>query len=729
LPTAPAEFAALTTAAQRELEAWPERQEQSGERRAALAAEMAELRRRFQESSEEVESLRRQPSNVPVRMLRVRAALAAELGVAEAALPFAAELMEVPQRDEEWRGAIERVLRGLALSLMVEERYYAAVSDLVNRASLGERLLYNRVTREPAASTRHLAANSLFRKMQIKEGPFAPYLENTLAQRFDYACVDSMQAFRNADRAITRQGQVRHGKDRHEKDDRFDLNDRSRWVLGFDNRAKLALFEQRAQAAAAAVTDCDRRLRALDGEMKERDRRALTCQTLANVQWQEIDTAPPIERLAAIERTLRELEEGNASLHEIGRRLDALERSEKKAQDALIKCKGELAGIEKEAREVRGRLEPLRERLKGTVVTEWQRIALPQYFGALNQALTLENLDRLAHEVYRKLAEEQRALAEQRNRLVNAIEKRFAEYQRRWPMDAGDLDATLSSAPDFFAKLKRLETDRLPDYEQRFFDLLRNQSHQNLAALSTHIAQARKTIFDRLELVNQSLSQAEFGRGTYLHIDASDRNLDEVREFKQEIQAALSHAWTEDREQAEERFVILRGLVERLASQETEQKRWRAVVLDVRQHVEFIGRELDGGGRQVEVYRGGAGKSGGQRQKLATTCLAAALRYQLAGEDHGAPRYAPVVLDEAFDKADNEFTALAMNIFAEFGFQMIVATPLKSVMTLEPFIGGACFVDISERRNSGVLLIEYDHERQRLNLPERSRDEAGAAVS
>jgi uncharacterized protein YPO0396 len=88
-----------------------------------------------------------------------------------------------------------------------------------------------------------------------------------------------------------------------------------------------------------------------------------------------------------------------------------------------------------------------------------------------------------------------------------------------------------------------------------------------------------------------------------------------------------------------------------------------------------------------------------------------------------------VVLDEAFDKADNEFTALAMNIFASFGFQMIVATPLKSVMTLEPFIGGACFVHISERRNSTVLNIEYDAARQRLKLPEPARREADLATT
>jgi hypothetical protein len=52
---------------------------------------------------------------------------------------------------------------------------------------------------------------------------------------------------------------------------------------------------------------------------------------------------------------------------------------------------------------------------------------------------------------------------------------------------------------------------------------------------------------------------------------------------------------------------------------------------------------------------------------------------------------------------------------------MVVATPLKSVMTLEPFIGGACFVDISDRRVSGVLLIEHDGDRQRLRLPDYRR--------
>jgi uncharacterized protein YPO0396 len=93
------------------------------------------------------------------------------------------------------------------------------------------------------------------------------------------------------------------------------------------------------------------------------------------------------------------------------------------------------------------------------------------------------------------------------------------------------------------------------------------------------------------------------------------------------------------------------------------------------------------------------------------------------------PSFSTIVLDEAFDKADSEFTAMAMNIFKTFGFQMIVATPLKSVMTLEPFIGGACFVHIRDRKNSAMIMIEYDTKQQRLKLPKHIHEPKETVVS
>jgi uncharacterized protein YPO0396 len=733
LPDSPQAFAELLGNARQEVENWEQRSNDSRNEQFRLDREKKDAETAFTNALKEVQALQRQPSNIPADMLEMRRDIATAIGISESALPFVGELIEVKPDETEWQGVIERVLHGFALSLLVDERQYSALANHINTTHLGQRLVYYRTGRSESWQAKPVGANSLVLKLNVKEGINADWLQTELRQRFDYSCVDSIQSLRNADRAITREGQVKHSKTRHEKDDRRSITDRRNWVLGFDNKDKLVLFQAQAQDLAATISRLEGEIRKLAEQDKNRTTRAMQCQTLVNLQWQEIDLMPLLDRISTIERQIREAREGNSTLLQISARIEKQKKLVDDADKDFRQATREHDSILEKISSSSQKLESLLQDASIVRLTPHQVSGLKDRFSKQSDAIRLDNLDKMAILVERALNSE----IEEVNRGIGDCEKdietRFAEFKRIWPMDSGDMDSSLASAPDFFAKLVRLETDGLPAYEQRFFELLRNQSHQNLAALSTYLNDARKAILERMGLVNDSLSQVPFNQSanqrTYLKIEASDRQLVEVKEFKQEIQQALSHAWTEDREFAEARFLALRRLVERLASQDSEQKRWRETVLDVRQHVEFIGRELDESGSEVEIYRSGAGKSGGQRQKLATTCLAAALRYQLGGNDHGVPMYAPVVLDEAFDKADNEFTALAMNIFTNFGFQMVVATPLKSVMTLEPFIGGACFVDISDRRVSGVLLIEYDGERQRLKLPEQAREETHLEAS
>ncbi|WP_426806360.1 hypothetical protein, partial [Stenotrophomonas sp. SrG] len=78
------------------------------------------------------------------------------------------------------------------------------------------------------------------------------------------------------------------------------------------------------------------------------------------------------------------------------------------------------------------------------------------------------------------------------------------------------------------------------------------------------------------------------------------------------LRDVLSPPPTDERDAPEPHFAVRRELVKRLGAQEGEDKRWRENVLDVRLHVEFSGVELDAATReQVEIYRSGAGKSGG----------------------------------------------------------------------------------------------------------------------
>jgi uncharacterized protein YPO0396 len=728
LPDTPQGFAELVGDARRELDDWRNNSDGNQERLLVLDRERARVERESADVQRELEAMRRQPSNIPAHMLAMREGIARALHLPETALPFAGELIEVRADEAPWRGAIERVLHGFALSLVVEDRYYAALSGHVNATHFaGQRLVYFRMLRTEATS-RGAAANSLITKLTLKDGEHGDWLRQELHRQFDYACVDSLAAFRAADRALTREGQVKHNRSRHEKDDRRNVDDRRHWVLGFDNRDKRALFEERARSLAAERDRLQKELRELQLQNQTRAARVLQCNTLVNLQWSELDVASVLDRIAALVEKLREAREGNPALKEMSARIKAQEEFVEAADRELRKVKTHVERIEADIRGHEAALTRLRDDPANVPPTPRQSAGLGAHYAALSDAVSLASLEDLARKVERRIGGALEANREERAKLEKSLEARFADFKRAWPLDAGDLDATLASAQDFLAKLQRLEHDNLPAYEARFFELLQNQSHQNLAALSQFLRLARNSILDRLALVNDSLSRAEFNAGTYLRIDPTDRQLDEVREFKQNLDRVLDHAWTNDRERAEERFLVLRHLVERLGSQDPDLRRWREAVLDVRLHVEFIGREVDAEGTQVEIYRSGAGKSGGQRQKLATTCLAAALRYQLGGQDSGLPLYAPVILDEAFDKADSEFTTLAMNIFTNFGFQMIVATPLKSVMTLEPFIGGACFVDIADRRNSGVLLIEYDAERQRLRLPNGPHDHAAAAI-
>lgn len=218
-----------------------------------------------------------------------------------------------------------------------------------------------------------------------------------------------------------------------------------------------------------------------------------------------------------------------------------------------------------------------------------------------------------------------------------------------------------------------------------------------------------------MDTVNDSLLRAEYNKGTHLLIEVEEKAPPEAQELKAELRAALSHSLSMDDRVAEARFQAMKKLVKRLASQDPQQVSWRRLALDVRQHVEFLARELDEEGREVLVHRSGAGKSGGQRQKLTATCLAAALRYQLGGPGRVLPTFATIFLDEAFDKADADFTDAAMKIFKTFGFQLIIATPVKSVMTIEPYVGGAVFIHIKDSKDSRALILPYDEDTQRID--------------
>jgi uncharacterized protein YPO0396 len=438
------------------------------------------------------------------------------------------------------------------------------------------------------------------------------------------------------------------------------------------------------------------------------------CQTISDHRWQDIDSATPAQRARELIQQAQQLRDASPDLAAVDARIEVAKGLLKTAEDQHTEQAAQVLATTRQLNSLDEEM-ARRAALAFVVPTPLQRNALNERLEAAGRSPTLLTLADDIRFVDRRLGNEVNALDGQLAELVRKIEDAFAAYNRGWPAESGGLDPKMASYDEYDAKLTRLQIDDLPRVEKKFKQLLNEQSNQHIALLANQIDQERRDISEKMDAVNRSLRNAEFNPDTYLVIEVEDRAPPEAKQFKADLRAALANTLSVDDQAAEARFQAFKALIKRLASQQTPDVNWRTLALDVRLHVEFIARELREDSTEVEVYRSGAGKSGGQRQKLTATCLAAALRYQLGGPGRLRPTFSTVFLDEAFDKADADFTEAAMKIFKMFGFQLIIATPIKSVMTIEPYVGGAVFVHIQDRKHSKVLVLPYDEEAQRID--------------
>ncbi len=119
-----------------------------------------------------------------------------------------------------------------------------------------------------------------------------------------------------------------------------------------------------------------------------------------------------------------------------------------------------------------------------------------------------------------------------------------------------------------------------------------------------------------------------------------------------------------------------------------------------------------------EFYSDTAGKSGGQKEKLAYTILASALAYQF-GLEWGNVRsrsFRFVVIDEAFGRGSDESTRYALELFGKLNLQLLIVTPLQKIHIIEDYINAVHFVHNEGGLNSlirNLTVEEYREEKAR----------------
>jgi len=702
--------------------------------------------------STDLRALESQHSNMEAALLLARTALADELGVTTDELPFAGELIDVLPDQTQWQGAIERVLRPLARTLLVPDEISSRVAAAVDRRSWGTRLVWERVRPDsPAPSTPATTSTSsgasptrpgtLPGKVAVlASSPFAGWLTETLARRYDYRCVDDVSEFSRLDRGLTRAGQVKHSRTRHEKDDRWKVSDRTRWLLGSSTAAKHDALARALDQARAVLETAIEAADALDERIRHRHSLRTNLTELIRTRPEDLDVDRARADIDSVETQLRQLRAGNQELALAESELPGLQEAESAARSETQQLQVDARVRHDEMTSLTTRRERWTAALRRAEdVPEKVREALEARIRSPRQPrsdrddrLDLEDLETLHRSTTTQISEDQRTTQSDRDRQIKLAENRMRRFKETWPQRAADLQDGVDYLPEYLRQLEQLRADRLPEFEARFFDLLQSQSRNNITALANRIRISRREVRNRIDPINESLMRTEYARGRHLQVRVCDRSLPEVRDFLRELQQITTDSLSDvmeagddpqARQGAEERFLRIQRLMARLRSQELVDRRWRELCLDTRIHVEFRAEVLDAESRAVDFYEDAGGRSGGERQKFVTFCLAAALRYQLARDGATLPGYGVVALDEAFDKTDPEFTRAGLEVFRDFGFQLLLATPMKMLQTLEDYVGGIILFQNEPGRPSRIMVSQFQDPGAQSDGDEVAREE------
>ncbi|MDP3662640.1 MAG: ATP-binding protein [Nitrosomonas sp.] len=672
----------------------------------------------------EIDSLKRRRSNIDDQQIQIRAALCAALNMAEDDMPFAGELIQVRDEEREWEGAAERLLRGFGLSLLVPDAHYKAVADWVDRQHLRARLVYFHVRPRRQANVPELHADSLARKLAIKpDSPFYDWLERELAHRFDVACCATHEQFWRETRAITRAGQIKDPTGRHEKDDRHAISDRSRYVLGWSNNAKIAALETRQRQLETRLSE----VAALIGKiqsvraMLENRLNALT-RLEEFTDFEELDWPGVAAEIAALTIERDQLEAASDVLKQLNERLRGVIDAQNTLDKKLEAAKDERSKIEQR----RSDTQTLQQQTAALLpATPLDAVLLQQLETLRAQApgehsLTLASCDSREQDVrawlQNRIDSKDKSLKDRRDKIIQAM----MAFKEQFKLETAEIDASIEAAFEYRNLLEQLNRDDLPRFVTRFKELLNVNTINEIANFNGQLAQQRETIKERIARINESLTQIDYNPGRYIALETQLSQDAEIRDFQTELRACTEGTTTglEDAQYSEAKFLQVKAIIDRFRGREglsEQDRRWTAKVTDVRNWFLFAASERwREDHTEHEHYSDSGGKSGGQKEKLAYTILAASLAYQF-GLEWGAVRsrsFRFVVIDEAFGRGSDESAQYGLRLFQQLNLQLLIVTPLQKIHIIEPYVSSVGFVHNEDGRASKLRNLSIEEYRE-----------------
>ena len=691
-----------------------------------LEAEKKSNREKMDEYLVTIEALKRNKNNIPVRESQIRDMILEHTGATKEEIPFIGELIRVSEDDMEWEGAIEKILHHFALHLIVPDKYYQEVNELINTTNLQGRITYYHYRAYNSLSDLRAytdGGNTLLDKIDIlSDSEYEEWIRDTIYNKYNYVCVDSLEDFqRYQEKVVTREGLIKFPHDRHEKDDRRHILSRENYILGWDNKEKSALWVEELSRLQEQEITIQNQIHEVEADKNGKQRisglsrnfvdsftdyEALNWKEYANRIQDKLKIKSDFEQNNnKINVLQQQLQEVCKALHQLSE-VDIPQNLKKMfEEDRLIQeTNADIASAQKKVTSIRSILltdfEQNYENLKNCTYDK-----LKSEYASF---LTKNDRERTAWTAKKRKAEEQAFIKIGEFKHPSEY---ITEKFKDWRSDVYTMPDTVDMIEEYQLMLSRLEKENLPKYEKQFNDYLQKTLTDKVGEFRMFFMQWKDSIDESIKMLNDSLNGIDYRNRpvTYIQLVTQRRANEEIREFRRLIEEAMPDIQKINNE-PDGRRMHFHDHIEPLM-QHLEDEDWRKRVMDVRSWFTYKAEEFNREtGVKETTYENMGHLSGGEKAQLTYTILGSAIAYQFgltkSGLQENSFRF--IAIDEAFKAQDEDKARYLIDLCKQLHLQLLVVTPNDNIHIVENDISYVYFVERKQEKTSWLYSMPIE---------------------
>lgn len=629
-------------------------------------------------------------------------------------------MIKVKEDELAWEASIEKVLHNFALRLIVPPKYYSLLNQYVNSHNLKGRIRYDKYEEQEYLKnfqSKNIEETSLVHKIDIKPKiVYADWIENYLEAQFNFTCVDNISEFeRYSEMVITQKGLIKFKRGKHEKDDRPHISKKENYVLGWDNKEKVAVLRKELTNLQSQQIENKKAIKNKENEIKNLNIFKDDCHNLFSkfdkyddINWQFYanEIQEKTKQKEALEKTNDRVKQLQEQLKDVQDKLKQLSEVDifNKGQDIFNKKK-DIEDVEKGISENKTTIQ-----ITGIVdVTEFENNnneILDVNYSSIKSTQT---------NFQRELSRQETELKNQKQRKESEVRIKINAFKqptehittkfKDWRSDVNSLpDSTnLDLISEYQSFLERLEKDNLPKFERKFNDYLQETITNKVGDFRMFFENWSDSIKDNIKHLNESLKAIDFKNNpkTYIQLVISNKIYDEVREFRKLLDEAVPNIYQMEKtiEGREYHFnKHIHPFIERLEKEE-----WRKKVMDVRSWYNYKAEEFyKETNAKSKTYEAMGQLSGGEKAQLTYTILGSAIAYQfgLTKEGLQTNSFRFIAIDEAFKAQDEDKARYLITLCKQLHLQLLVVTPSDNIHIVENDISFVHFVERKEERHS-----------------------------